>query len=236
MSLRALTGDAMLALSRGWLDDEGAGAILAGKPALRALLPKLREARDALLAATGSSPTRSLDALARDAERVDAFHDRKLRGVVGALLALADLTEDEDEARELVGLSQRLFPRGLRGQELAHRDEGREAEEAAAKLDDATRAALARLPTPWGTLADEVDAWIGAGRDLSRLDAARQHAKEVEGTSEARAALARARHRWAQAAEALAAAVAADDELTAAETDTLVGALYKAELAALRRE
>lgn len=236
MSLRALSADAMLALSRAWLDPDGAGSILDARPSLRALAPKLRDAHEALAAASGSSTTRSLDALARDAERVDAFHDRKLRGVVGALTALADLTDDEGEARELVELSQRLFPRGLRGQELAHRDEGREAEEAAARLDPPTRAALARLPTPWGTLADDVDAWLGAGRELARLDATRQQAASEVGTGEARAAVARARHRWAQAAEALAAAVAADDDLSAVDADTLVGALYKAELAALRRD
>lgn len=213
-----------------------ARGLIEARPSLATLLPKLADAHRLLAAATAASSARSLSALCEEATRVDAFHDRKLRGVVGLFEALADLTDDATEARELVNLSSKLFPRGLRGQELAHKEEGAEAEEAARRLDADTRASLAKIPTPWGTLADEVDAWIGAGRELSRLEAERQVVSRDAGTSEARAALAKARHRWAQAAEALAAAVAADDDLPGDDTDTIVGPLYKAELAALRRE
>lgn len=236
MSLRALSADAMLSISGAWTTSEGALAIIARHPSLAALRPKIEEAHRALVEAASQSRARSLDALSAESDRVDAYHDRKLRGVVHVLEALADLTEDADEARELVGLSQRLFPRGVRGQELAYNEEGAQAEESASKLDEATRARLSRIATPWGTLLDDVEAWVAAGRELARLDAERREASREASTSEARATLARARHRWAQAAEAFAAAATADDALSGEETDSLVGALYKAELAALRRE
>jgi hypothetical protein len=201
MAIRNLSVQAMLGISGAWLDPGRERPLIAGIPLLAPFLDELESAHDDLsrMPAAGSDIDAELEALTRQATALDALHDRKLRGIYGVLTAFADLADGPGEAARYLDLADRLFPSGLKGAKRSYLDEADEAALTAKRLTDDIRRTLEALPVPGGTLADEMDAWLDAGKALGDVEEKRVRlSRDKEETSVSIEDLSKARGRWSR--------------------------------------
>ena len=107
----------------------------------------------------------------------DQLHDHKVRGLFHTLTGLAELTDDEEEARELVRLRGLLFPLGMSVTLLSYEDQAKEVRAAQSRLDAQARDALDAIVIGDRALTDAVDAWVATGARLEELSAERAEAR-----------------------------------------------------------
>jgi hypothetical protein len=211
MSLRDVPTGTMINVSSDWLDPEGARPLIEAIAPAAALLPSIKEAHQRVIK-TQARPDQGNDELAKIQEEqgeVDVRHDRKGRGLYGALTAFAEIADDLEEAASYLALRDKIYPpeRGLRILQASYGEEAGEADLVEERLDDADRALLKKLPAPGGKLSDVHKARITAARKLGSLEKKRKHieaqaAEPGEGTIKPADVL-RARNGWIQAARAL---------------------------------
>lgn len=172
MSHHLLKTDVMLQLNRAWIEPTQVRPVFERVSLITALLPFL-EQRQRDLVASRSPLARDfseLDALLDQIKEVDDVHDRKARGSSYTLRAFAQLADDPAVREELDELRELIFPTGLSITQKTYREEAGNAEAVAEKLTDAVRARLSALPTPQGSLLDQIEAWLQAGRQLGALE------------------------------------------------------------------
>ena len=172
MSLKHLTTQTMIALSKAWLDPEGEMPLLEGQPMTAALLPTLQEAHDGLIK-TQPAASRTVskeEALKEEQVEKDGLHDRKARGLYLVLEGFGALVDAPELRDKLLGLQGKLFKTGLKVVNFSYLDEAGEVELVEERLNDDDRDLLASLPYPEGTLQQAHDARITAARDLGKLE------------------------------------------------------------------
>ena len=172
MALKDLSTKAMLEVTATWLDsDDGERGLLMGIEEIKGAIPWLDRvhAKLALAATSSAGADDTVRDLTVELREVDQLHDRKVRGLFHTLTGLAELTDDEDEARELVRLRGLLFPMGMSVTLLSYEEQAKAAEEARERLDERAVDALDAIVIADQPLADSVDAWMATGRQLEEL-------------------------------------------------------------------
>lgn len=213
MALRNLSSPVMVSISTDWLDPERMRPILERYRLTGALLPFLAEVHENLIQRNRAiSLTQSVLAdLQRELAELDAHHDRKIRGIFGTLTAFAELADDAEKARAYLDLRGRLLPNGLRAVSRSYMDQSGEVLLLEARLDAASIETLREIPSPAGTLLDEVKAWIRLGREIGDLDMKRtsltRHRLPGDTTQ---ADVARARNEWIRLAHMLRSSLSLD--------------------------
>lgn len=206
MALRNLTTQLMVSYSLNWLDPTRERPIIERYPISRALLPRIEEAHGNLFAFQRKSleSQGEIAAIQKDQARLDAEHDRNIRGVYNYLTALAELSFDEDEARHYLDLRDLLLPEGLQAIIRSYAGEGGEVLLLEQRLTPQAIANIRNIPTPGGNLYEHVQAWIKAGHTLRALEERRMDILRTLGESETKQAdVARARNEWIRMAHAL---------------------------------
>lgn len=111
----------------------------------------------------------------------DVHHDRKVRGIVTLLTALAELSDEEAARTSLLALRDGLFPQGTTLVQRTYEEEIGVAEQLAATLSPAQRAALEAIPAlpAYANLAVALDAYLSAARSLRSLENDRSEAQRA---------------------------------------------------------
>ena len=120
----------MVTVTTAWLDPKEERPLLQSLPQAGALLPSLDKAHRGLLetqVAVDQVET-ELSLLQKAQAKLDARHDRKVRGPYNVLTGLADLADDEAEATSDLALGDALTPHGLEVVRWSYADEVSEAE------------------------------------------------------------------------------------------------------------
>lgn len=237
MALKNLTDNEMVALSAAWVDAKRARGLLEAQPMLAGLLPAIDEAHAALLAAGGAktetAEERERAALYQECVALDQRHDRVGRGVFQLLGALADLSDDPDEAAALLATRTKLFPenslavlsatwKGQAGN--AHRLKE------TVLSDPEIKAALKAIPlSNKRTLLDGARAFVDAGLELGRLDDRRTSLTDASVKADGRAQRGTARNRWIALGNTLVHLIDDVIGLTGAERHAVIGALVETE-------
>lgn len=206
MALRNLTTQLMVSFSKNWIDADKERPIIERYPIARALLPRLEEAHGNLLAFQRKSldSQGEIAAIQREQARLDAEHDRKIRGVYNYLMALAELSDTEEEARNCLELRDLLLPDGLQAIIRSYAEESGEILLLQQRLSARAILDLRNIPVRGGNLYDHVDAWMKAGLMLGKLDEKRTDILKTLGESETKQAdVARARNEWIRTVHAL---------------------------------
>jgi hypothetical protein len=139
-------------------------------------------------------------ALIIDAARIDAEHDRLLRGTFALLEALETLAGDDGAPYAVA--RERLFPGGLSMAQRSYAEEAGEAQRAFRRLDDTDVALLRDTPLRGGRTAfDLVEAWVRAGAALEDVEKRRLQLEEPEAVGVVRSI--DLRNRWIRAVRAL---------------------------------
>jgi hypothetical protein len=233
---RNLTTETMVQLSEAWLDPKRARTSLSSLPVVSALLPKIEEAHGELLARQPAAPSGAvvarITAIQAKQAALDARHDRKMRGAVKLLDALADLADDPEDAHRYQELSVLLCPEGVKGIIKSYSDESGAAKLLEGRIDDGVKKQLGKIAIPGGKLLDTVNDWIEAAVELGALD----DEKNALGKEGARPSDAiDARNKWIRTAAALETAleISGADETAIAK---ILGPLRDAEARADRRK
>ena len=167
MALRWLTLEEMTEIWAGWLATGSAGRTAIEKvPLLAALLPKLDGGFAKILALRSSEDPR-LRGLAEKAAALDAKHDGYVRGIYGALTALAPLSGAADE---LLGLRDKLFPEGLAHTQKSYRGEAGHAALVASQVGDITKERLKAVTLHKTNLLELYNQWQTVARQLGDLE------------------------------------------------------------------
>jgi hypothetical protein len=233
MALKDLSTKTMLEITGGWLDaDDGVRGLLEGLDELKGALHWLDRvhAKLGVAASTSAGADVKVRDLTVELREVDQLHDRKVRGLFHTLTGLAELTDDAEEAHELVRLRGLLFPLGMSVTLLSYEDQAREVRAAQARLDEQARDALDAIVIGDRVLTDAVDAWVATGARLEELSAERAEAREEDPGVD----ILEARRSWVGAVEVVAGTLRAlelEDEVRAA----LLGPLEEAEATAATR-
>ncbi len=199
MSYRNLSVQAMVGVSGAWIDPNGERALFESRALLRPFLSELEKAHSDLIhiQVTNSSVVEELKKLTRQATDLDDLHDRKVRGIYGALTAFSELADEEAQAAELLELRDHLFPKGLSTIRRTYLDESGEVVLARGRLNDGMRAKLSSLPVPDGTLDDQVEAWFVAGQELGDVERKRvQLSNDSDEATISRGDVSNARYQW----------------------------------------
>ena len=199
MSYRNLRVQAMVGVSRVWIDPNGERPIFERTALLLPFLGELETAHSALVTiqVTSSSVAEEIKKLTQRATALDALHDRKVRGIFGVLTDLAELADDPETAAGYLGLRDQLFPSGLKAIQRSDLDESGEVVLARGRLTEEIRTRLKSLTLPEGTLSDQVDDWFAAGEELGDVERRRvqlSNNKDDDGFTQGD--VARARNRW----------------------------------------
>lgn len=240
MSLLNLTSETMVTLSERWLDAKKHRKVLTALPLLAPLVPVLQKAHGDLVAKQkmGSAITAEIVTVQKQQAERDARHDRKIRGSHAVLTGFADLADDPEQARLLLDLRDRLLPIGLKATMRSYVDEAGDATRLPARLDDASKKLLARLPTPQGPLGDHVAAWTDEAREIGALEEQRDHLNHRLAAGEggpSAAEVLQARNAWIRVVRALESNLALSPEASDETLEKLLGPLRRAELKADRR-
>ena len=170
MNLRILTIAMMIALTRFWLDDVRASAVLASHELGVAFRNQLRAIHDALtsLFRRRKDAKADLQALTDQLAALDERHDTKARAAYHHLLGLRNGSDDPAVVAECDQLLERFFADGLAIVNLSYVEEGGYAEAMAEDMTPELRARLAAITVGEQTLADIFDAWLEAGAALAQ--------------------------------------------------------------------
>jgi hypothetical protein len=177
MSLRDLSTPTMVTIIAAWLDPERERKDIEALKKAAFLLPTLEEMKAELLATQVSPETTTpveISAVQKEQVEVDGIHDRKSRGIYGALTAFADLVDDPDKAAKYLALRDKMYPQGLAVVKWSYTDEAGEAELVASRLTPQDHALLKQLHYPGGKLHDAHEARIGAAHQLGDLERKKQ--------------------------------------------------------------
>jgi hypothetical protein len=152
-------------------------------PSLAALLPQLQKAHTAVFAIAGPPEDPRVRQLVEREAALDAEHDDVVRGLHGALTALARVSS---AGTELLQLRDTLFPEGLAHIQKSYRGQAGHAAIVEARLDDALKARLKavnlhdknvlELTLRWLTIAKELGA---AEEERARLEPQQSSAAEI---------------------------------------------------------
>lgn len=206
MALRNLTTQLMVSFSQNWIDATRERPIIERYSISRALLPRLEEVHGNLLSFQRKS-LESQEAIAgiqRTQARLDAEHDRNVRGVYNYLTALAELSGEEERAEYYLELRDLLLPDGLQAVIRSYAAQGGEVLLLQQRLNRDVQAALRDIPTPDGNLYDHVEAWMKAGLALRALEEKRVDVAKTVGKAELKGTdVIRARNEWIRTVHAL---------------------------------
>lgn len=212
MGLKNLTDGEMIDVSAAWLDPARTRPALEKHPLTAALLPSLEEAHTGLVAddAPPADDDRAKERarLYQQGVGLDQRHDRKGRGVFNLLTALADLTDDPDDAAGYLATRDAVFPeKNLTILAASWRSEAGNARRVHDNVlaDRGHAAALRAIPLPGkGTLLDAARAFARAGLDLGVVEDQRVALEQPAATpSDARSGRVSARNRWITVANTL---------------------------------
>ena len=239
MAYRNLSTEQMVHISADWLDPKGWRPVLLSIAMVAELVPKLEDVHEALISKqpTTSAILARVTVIQEKQGVVDILHDRKLRGAIGLLSSLADLTDEPLKAASYLDLRDRLSPEGLRATIKSYTEEAGAAKMLLGRLDESSRQLLATIATPDGTLMDAVNAWTRAGRELGALESekiALNQQLTSEGGKVRPLDVMKARNRWIRLAHAL------ESNLELSDTDEatvarILGSLHDGEAKADRR-
>jgi hypothetical protein len=211
--------------------------VLERLPVVSALLPAIEAAHQGLLRSRPAPPTGSGDELAAILEkqaRLDALHDRKMRGAIALLDALADIADDAQDAERYRALRDHLCPDGIEGTAKSYAEEAGAARLLPGRLDESDGKLLQKIAIPGGKLADVVEAWTDAAEVLGALEAKKEGLSRQPEAGQGRADVVRAKQQWIRVARALETNIllsgAAEEAMNA-----ILGPLYEAEVKADRR-
>jgi hypothetical protein len=243
MAKRDLSSETMIHLTEALLDPtpKGARTILAGLPIVSVLIPKIEEAHAILLSRQVASPpgevTAKITAIQVKQTALDARHDRKMRGSIKLLEALADLADEPDDARRYLELRDVLCPDGLKGIIKSYVDEAGAATLLQGRLDDPKKKQLGKIAIPGGKLLDVVNDWMASAEELGALESDKTALTKLAEAPEGRRPqdAIDARNRWIRVVAALetALAISGADEATVA---AILAPLQEAEAKAARRK
>lgn len=241
MSLRDLSTPTMANILSAWLDPERERKHIETLPKAAFLLPTLEDARNAIVpfqsTAASTLPT-ELGALQKEAAEIDAVHDRKSRGIHGALTAFAEIVDEPDKAARYIALRERLFPQGLAVIQLSYVEEAAAAELADGRLTADDRALLKQLPFPGGRLIDAHQVRLMAARKLADLERQKQalmHKHEMKEGKVALADVAKARNGWIRAVRAFLGVLELEKEMAPEMRQKILAPLYEADHTASKR-
>jgi hypothetical protein len=199
MTIRNLSIQAMVEISDAWLDPEAERPLIATIPLLAPFLEELERAHENLtrMQVTSSDIAAQLKDLTQQATALDELHDRKLRGIYGALVAFADLADDPRDATRYLDLADQLFPAGLKGAKRSYLDEADEVALTAQRVTDDMRQTLETLKVPGGNLMSEMDVWFKAGETLGDIEQKRVRlGQDKNEKSVSLSDVSKARSRW----------------------------------------
>ena len=225
MAKRDLTTETMVQVTESWLDPKGMRTILSGLPIVSALVAKLEEANADLLARQIPSPgaaAAQIAAIQAAQMKLDAEHDRKMRGAVNLLAALADLASDPAEAQRYLALRDLLCPDGLKGIIKSYTDESGAAKLLRRRLDEAAKKQLGKIAIPGGKLLDAVSDWMAAAEKLGTLENEKNALVQADAPEGIRASdVINARNRWIRVVATLESAL----EISGADAATITAIL-----------
>ena len=243
MSKRELSSESMIHITETLLDPrpKGPRSILAGLPIVAVLIPTLEAAHADLLSRQVAGPpgdiAARITAIQTKQTALDARHDRKMRGSIRLLEALADLADTPDDARRYLELRDVLCPEGLKGIIKSYVDEAGAATLLHGRLDEGAKKQLGKIAIPGGKLLDAVNDWTASAEQLGALEndktALLKQADAPQGRRPQDAI--DARNRWIRVMAALetALAISGADEETVAK---LLSPLQDAEAKAARKK
>lgn len=203
MALKRLATGEMVSLSGPLTQEDHADRLLlAAIPATAALLPTLDSAHRQLLITQpkAAMPERAA-AIIFEERTLDIRHDTVIRGVFTYLQALAYLTANPEEARQLIDLQQVLLPEGLLATQKSYREEAGQAALLESRLTPAHIALLKKLKTPSGTLWASIQEWIQLGAALGKLEDERGGGLDAVSPTAAEGLA--ARNRWIRTVNAI---------------------------------
>jgi hypothetical protein len=153
MAYKSLTTPTMVTITGAWLDKEHERPLIESLPQAGPLLAGIEKAHKGLLQtqSAGEKDADSTTMLQRKQEDLDARHDRKARGVHGALTAFADLADKPEDAAALIALRDRVYPHGLKVVQWSYTDEAGEAKLLEKRLTQGDKELLKQLPVPGGS-------------------------------------------------------------------------------------
>jgi hypothetical protein len=239
MSYRHLSTERMVQISARWLDPKGLRPELLSIASVTPLVAKIEECHESLISTqtTSSAILARLAAITEEQAALDVVYNRKLRGGITLLSALADLSDEPSKASAYLELRDLLSPEGLRATNKSYAEKAGAAKMLPGRLDDRSKKLVARIPTAEGKLIEAVDAWTEAGHQLGVLEEEklalnRQLTSSEDGKRPGD--VVKARNRWIRLARALETnlEVADADEAAVAR---ILGSLHNAELKAARR-
>ncbi|GAB4569603.1 MAG: hypothetical protein Tsb0020_23840 [Haliangiales bacterium] len=238
MAYRNMSPEAMITVSQRWLDPERDLPTLSQSPMITGFLPVVESAHNGLIdkQVLLSVVANDIETTQTEMARSDARHDRLKRGVHYVLTGLAELADanaDEDRALAYTDLRDRLLPLGLLEVSRPYIDEIGDAERLPGRLDDETRALMASIETPSGTIEAHVDAWVEAANELGRLSERRAELERARADGQSatttQAEALKAKNQWIRMARALEAILELDTILSPAQREEIVRPLKRAE-------
>lgn len=173
MAKRDISPETMIEITEEWLSPKGK-AILTSLPIISAMIPVLEQVRADLLEKQVAPPpadvAAKIAAIHKKQSGLDRRHDRKMRGAIWLLDALAQLTDDPAAAQRYLELRDMLCPDGLKGTLKSYTDESGAAKLLRGRLDDTAKQDLAAIAVPGATLLDVVNDWMETAEKLGALD------------------------------------------------------------------
>ena len=240
MAYKSLTTPTMVTITGAWLDKEHERPLIDALPQAGPLLAGVEKAHKGLLHTQSADDKAAGDVsvLQQKQDDLDTRHDRKARGVYGALTAFADLAEKPEDAAAYIALRDRIYPQGLKVVQWSYTDEAGEAKLLETRLTQADKDLLKQLPVPGGTLAEEHRARIKAAKELGELETKKVTLAQSSGNAGAvvtGADVVRARNAWIRAITAFVAVLDMEENLDDADRQRILGPLREAERKADRR-
>ncbi len=227
MAFKNLSNDEMTAVSEAWVTiGNPAQVAIQGVERLDGLSPIVRERHTALsyvLALQDQDDDEAANI--QRATELDAEHDTLARAIYDYLGAVAKMTSN---GASLIALRDTLMPDGVgKVVQATYRGQAGYASNLRARLNESTRAELAALPLPDGSLLDKVEAWLAAGEELGALEEERARSQAERGRTES-SQIIEARNGWIGMANVMV-AVAALGPLERELEDLIFSPLYDAE-------
>ena len=241
MSLRDLSTPTMVTIVAAWVDPARERKLLEGLQRAAFLLPTLVEAHQLLVSTQAIAPdgeSAELPAVQQEQADVDTEHDRKVRGIYGALTAFAELVDDPDKAARYLSLRDKLFPEGLAVINWSYVDEAGEADLVEGRLTYADRVLLKYLPYPGGKLWDAHERRLASARRLGELERKKQDLIRARETREGRLGpvdVIKARNAWIRAVRAFLGVLELEKSIAPEVKRRILGPLEDAERKAAAR-
>jgi hypothetical protein len=239
MALKRLSSETMVTITGRLLDPERDRPALEALSLASSLIPAMEAVHDGLLSRQHLSAAieRELAKVLAGMATQDRLHNRKKRAVYNLLTDLAALTDDPVRAAAYLDLRDRLLPLGLMEVRRSYLDHVGDAQRLPSRLDDASRALLASIPTLDGPLEGHVNQWIEAAAELGRLDERRAQLEAQRSTGQdasPRQAYA-AKRAWIRMIRSLIKVIEIDPQATPEIKERLLAPIRRAEALAERR-